>query len=238
MATVDVTELIERARSASDIRDNFVTQTEWLRWANTEHKWLQGFVARAGYVLFENSENITADGSISYNIDEPLVILGVYEVLSSGTYRRLRHADVMDGPPLRDVGVYGPADTFRVSQNTNDQVTVSFYPRPQTGNYVVRNIELPKTLVLGTPGVGEDDSVYYPLGWEERIVLGMARRALAKEGSSTSELSRQIRECELEIERAAWDRVMGGHQGVRNVDRVERGWTEDHRADPRLWVWV
>ncbi len=81
-----------------------------------------------------------------------------------------------------------------------------------------------------------DTSVNYPLGFEERVVLGLARRALAREESDAREIIAQIRECESTIEEAVSDRVFAQHSAVRNVDSDVRGWRRSvHYPDPASW---
>jgi hypothetical protein len=127
----------------------------------------------------------------------------------------------------------GAASVFRVYwDEANDGLRIRFWPIPTSGLYKVFTVNQPTALTSGS-------SVRYPAGVEERLVLGLARRALAKEESNTSEMTRQIREMDAHVESLCFDRVMGGHQQVRNVDRVERGWTDAPQiASPDQWVWV
>lgn len=236
MASYAVSELIERAQAAADMHDNFVTPTQWLRWFNVENRALALYIARSGYVLKEGREDLvggtTINASGEASISEPLAVLGVYH-LDSGRYRRLRHSDNMDGAGFIDTVTTGDARYFRVFQNTNGEVTLQFWPIPTSGIYLVFIIEIPVAVTLVT------DTVNYPPGFEERIVLGMARRALAKEESDTREMQRQILETDKYIESVCWDRVMAGHQQIRNVDKVERGWTNTPQVPSReFWHWV
>lgn len=234
MPTIQVTEILERAKSASDMRDNFVTTTEWLRWLNVEYKMLENYILRHGYALRESREDITANGAESYDIEDPMVVLGVYELMSSGRQRRLRHSDVMDGAGhvyFSTAGPTGSASTFNIIQAGDNEVKIRFHPRPASGTYQVYIISEPVALAI-------DDEVQYPAGLEERLVLGLARRAVAKEEGDTRELSRQIREFDAHIESFCFDRVMAGHQQVRNVDKVERGWADRAGTpDPADWIW-
>jgi hypothetical protein len=108
-----------------------------------------------------------------------------------------------------------------VFQNAGGQTSIQFYPRPASGTYTAVIVDEPVALTLS-------DSVNYPAGLEEWLVLSLARRAVAKEEGDTRELTRQLAEQEAYVERFCWDRVAGGRAAVRNVDRVERGWV---RAD-------
>lgn len=236
MATTTVVEIIERAKSAADmVSSGFVTTAEWVRWLNVENRWLAKFVARSGYVMFESPLTIAATGAVSYPLTvgdhDPLAILGVYEYVG-GRYRRLKQGDVFDGPPHVDTTTAGSAEYFRVWQSSTTILSISFFPNPATGTYIVMTIPDPATLTVNS-------SVYFPTSMEERLVLGLARRALAKEESSTTEINRMIQECEREVEELCWDRVMAGHQQVRNVDKIERGWLDRPQVPSReRWLWV
>jgi hypothetical protein len=233
MPAYTVTEIIERAKSAADMRDNFVTTTEWVRWLNVENQQLRLAMARAGWVLDEGREDITANGALSYTLNDPLCVLGVYEYDGQTRYRRLRHSDLMDGAGYHDEVTNGAASTFRVYWDaSNGALRIRFWPIPTSGTYKVFVINQPALLTSGS-------SVNYPAGIEERLVLGLARRALAKEESNTAEMTRQIREMDAHIESLCFDRVLGGHQTVRNVDKVERGWTNTPYIPSReQWLWV
>lgn len=243
MPSVSVNTLIARARDAADMQDSFVTPTTWLRWFNLERWMLDLFISRSGYVLRQTAATYAADGTGGFDISEPMVILGVYELQDNNVYRRLRHSDIFDGAGHIDyvagASASGPATRFSVSQRIGSSaaVTVTFYPIPTSGTYQVFYIQ---TATEVTTADNLDTTlVYYPAGMEERIVLGMARRALAKEESPTSEITRQIKECEQFVEELAQDRIFGAHQQVRNVDKVERGWSSqtDH-TNPSDWRWV
>jgi hypothetical protein len=231
MASTTVTEIIERAQAAADMHDNFVTSTQWLRWLNVEYRALALFILRSGYVFTENTETITANGSLTYEFNEPLVILGVYEYKDQ-RYRRIEHSDMMDGAGNIDEVTTGPARFFRVYQAASGKVGMQLWPIPQSGTYKVRKVVIPVAVTL-------TDSIELPAGFEERLVLGLARRALAKEESSTAEISRQVDEADRYIEEMCFDRVMAAHQSVRNVDKVERGWFPYPQYPTReRWYWI
>lgn len=235
MPSYDVTELIERARSASDMRDNFVTQTEWLRWLNVEHRMLTLALTRLGYTRDITTQTHAADGTGTFAVtdDELMAVVGLYEAID-GRSRWLKYEPYIKGTLALDTQA-GQATHYAVEQ-TGDAMTVSLYPQPASGTYRLLYYPSPDTLVLETPAAGEDDAVWFPMGFEERLVLGLARRALAKEGSNTSELGRQIREIDAHIEAAASSRQLSGAV-VRNMDKVERGWGVDVPG-PEAWVWL
>lgn len=237
MPATSVSELIARAKAAADMEDSgFVTTAQWLRWANLEHRMFYAWLARHGYVYDPAPASHTADGTGQFgDVTDPMVILGVWE-LQGTRYRPLRSVDQVEYQGWGSAT--GPASVYTAVDRGDGDVAIVMAPRPSSGTYVALYIAHPDALVLGTPTTGQDDEVRYPLGLEERIVLGMARRALAKEESSTSEVVRQIREVEAHAEAVAWDRLSGGVQAVRNVDHRERGWGDMTTPSPREWYWV
>jgi hypothetical protein len=233
MPAVTVQELIDRAKAAADMHDDFVTDAQWILWANIENQKLWSFVARCGYVIREDREDIPATGATQYTFNEPAAILGVYELVGS-RYRRIRHSDAQDGAGYINTGTNGQATMFRVFQNTNGQVSLQLWPVPTSGEYKVYVIPQADTLDATS------DSVNYPMGWEEYIVLGMAKRALAKEETRNPMVDAEHDDISRHIESTAWERLFGAHKSIRNVDRVERGWSNypDHYGDPASWLWI
>lgn len=229
MPTTTVTNLIARAAAAADMEDNFVTSTQWTRWATIEHHSLYSRVARLGIPYHEADESLTFTGASQYNIAEPMAILGVYYIESDGRYRKLQlqHPVQNIGTPNR---VIGPAASFRVLRNTDNNVTFRFFPNPPSGSGIAKVIPHPKELVLSGPTASQATSVNYPLSWEERIVLGMARRALAKEETINPLIETQIRDTDAVIEQAAREQLMMDAPKIR-----------DHRKDNAMaydWYFI
>jgi hypothetical protein len=246
MPTVTVSTLINRAKAIADIRDNFVTPTQWTTWASQERLALDLFLARSGWTLPLSDFNITVTGSEggAYSVNPTggvMTILCVYEYDSSGRMRMLQHEDAVTflrRTPNYSGAPSGDARTFRTLWS-GDNLTLNMYPQPAAGEtYRVVYIPHPKGLVLSSPGAWEETSVSYPMGWEERIVLGMARRALIKEESSTSAVDSEIVMCESRMEEACWNRVLASSPAVRNTDQLNYGWTDRFSLPPYgLWIW-
>lgn len=235
MPTFTVQKLIDRAKAAADMHDDFVTPSQWIDWLNVEILSLERFIAQSGYVLRESQEIVSADGNSVYELQkEPLAVLAVFEDVD-GRFRRLRGEDVIDGQNLRDYADSGRATKFRVSSSADGTLFLGLYPAPQAGQtYRVSMIEVPPTVAATT------DTVSYPLGWEERLVLGLARRALSKEETVNPGVESEIRRIEEHIEETAWNRLFANSGArVRNVDRVERGWLDSPEVPPRdYWVFL
>lgn len=238
MAVVTVAELIARARSAADMEDDYPTREEFLTWLNVDRQRLGVIIARHGMVLDGSTDSITATGAASYTIgttedSEPLAVWGVYEVTSnSGQLRRIKSSDFMDAFSFLNSQPAGRPRSYWLSQSTDGKLLLRFSPNPASGTYLVGIVASPALLT------DDDDEVNYPGAWEEWLVLSMARRALGKEESSTSEMKSQMREIESHIETHAWDRAFAANQRVRNVDRLERGWDDGSVPPAAEWFWL
>lgn len=230
-------ELIERAMAAADMHDNFVTPPTWLQWASLERYALELFMARSGWPTDLETATITVDGTEDGDFalidgeEAPLDVMAivcVHQIQSDGL-RRLTYSDTvtflrqMPGTPIHS----GDANVYRVKRSS-DSLIFNFFPNPDVGDqFLVTYIPMPARLTLTT------DAVNYPMGWEERMVLGMARRALAKEESDTSEIRKQMAEMDQQIEELSWSRVMSESPKVRNVD------TQPLEIPSReSWAWV
>ncbi len=246
MPSVTTADLVSRASAASDMRDNFVTPTQWMYWATQERLALDLFLARSGWPLPFTTQAITVTGSEggAYNVAPStgvMAIVAVHQTKDQRT-RLLKHQNVVDfltRTPGYSGSPTGNALYYRASWS-GDTLVLGLYPEPTAGEtYLVTYIPHPAKLVLSSPGTNEATSVAYPMGWEERIVLGMARRALIKEESSTSSIDSEIALWESRIEEAAWGRVLADTPSVRNSDQLIYGWKDKYELPPYgFWVFT
>jgi hypothetical protein len=227
-------ELIDRAADAADMHDNFVKPATWLRWASLERYALELLMARSGWPTDLATGTITVTGAEAGEFTvaadpDMMAVVVVHEIESDGL-RRLKYTDAVTflhqvpGSPVHtssDVGFY------RVKRD-NDGITFNFFPNPSPGvQILVTYIPMPARLTTTA------STVNYPMGWEERIVLGMARRALAKEESDTSEIRGQYKDISDQVEQLSWNRVMSESPSVRNVDRQAL-----ELPAREYWAWV
>jgi hypothetical protein len=228
MATITVQSLIDRAVAAADMHDNFVTEAQWLQWANQYHKELSVMVAQMGVPYFQYDETISVDGSLEYLIAEPLAIVAVYRPRSDGSYYKLTPMDSIQ--QLTGAAVYSEPTRFYFRRNATT-IALQFHPRPTSGYCIARCITYPKNLVLTAPGGDDSDTVNYPLGWEQFIVLKMAIAALAKEETINPELKSQLNETMLHIETSGRNFLLTDVQKIRD-------WRSDNWVGDDRWLWV
>ncbi len=346
MPTVTVSELVDRAKAISDMRDNFVSPTVWEYWASQERLSLDLFLARSGWTLplstFDIEVDGTENGAYAVNPDNGVMCIVAVHQVDGTRVRPLRHENAVEFIRSTD-GPTGHSATYRV-QWTGDNLTLNLSRTPTSGEtyrvtYIAHPLKLTLTdpstyatvtfaasdaankfvataLTLGSAGNGTvvtlvdtdlapalttdtlaavtarfDDgtstwaqmytalntsefievtteiatgtmiatdvgtgttaggldpvdfgvalSVAYPMGWEERIVLGMARRALIKEESSTSAIDSEIALWESRIEEACWSRVLSEAPSVRNTDYRHYGWSDRYVLPPYTsWTWI
>jgi hypothetical protein len=224
MATVTATEIIARAQAAADMTDNFITETQWLYWLNVENRALAVMLARLNFPWRQEDQIVSCNGSLEYTLSEPLAVLGAFYLEDDG---RLRRLELMHPSQRRvaAVGISGkPAQWSIRRQVSGSNIYVTFYPAPSSGSVYVQCIMPPATVTVG-------GSVYYPLNWEERIVLGMARRALAKEETVNPVLEDMIKDIEVHIESSAFDQLMLDAPVIRNTRK-------DNLRDYEGWIFL
>lgn len=234
MASVPVTELLQRVEDAADM-ENFVTQEVMLRWLNVIHPRFRKKLAEYGWAPIVASYEITADGSTSYTPvdgdDVPLEMMAIFGVwrVDEGEFVKLKCVDFMTKPSER---ASFNAGYFKVQTLEAGGVSISLFPVASEGTYIVDYLPVPSVLVTGTPDDGEADSVNYPAGWEEWLVLQLVRKCYAREETSNPSIEKEFTEVEKEIERMCRDRIVGTAV-IRNVDA-----RFDDIFDSSEWIWI
>lgn len=248
MPSVTTQELVARAQAASDMRDDFVTPTQWMYWASQENLSLNLFLARSGWTLPTADFDLVITGNEGgvYPINPTsnvMAVVCVHEMISNG-FRRVRFQDAisfMRQPPGATGGAKGHARFCRF-QWSGDTITMNLYPEGNVGEtYRVTYLPHPNRLTLdASPASGFANTVAYPMGWEERVVLGMARRALMKEESDTRAVDQETQTWDRRIEEACWNRMLGESPVVRNVDNETYGWSDRiiWPPYPNSWFWA
>ena len=180
MAATTYTEMIDRAKAAADMHDGFPNNTTWLYWLNAELRKLWVKIVRGGYPISLSRVVTNSTGASSYLITEPMAIIGIYELVGGDKYYKVPIKP--SWAQYRITTSAHPREVYVTPAVATGQVTLNFYPTPPSGSvFHTVVIAKPDKIVSGTPVAGESNSVNLPFGWEERVVLGMAQRALAAE---------------------------------------------------------
>jgi hypothetical protein len=229
--------LIDRAKAQADMHDDFVSASTWLAWANVEAHYLDAIIDRSG-LLYQETEMFISipQPAGGENVGDSFrAIVAVYELEGGafGRYRRLRNSNPwlrtrqrghLEEDPVQDVG---PAQEFYIS----GLGSLTLWPQPSSGVYVVIGIPVRTQFTLVS------NTVNYPFGWEELIVLRMARRALMKEESDCRQVERLMEETEQKVRDDCWNRIMGQGASVMNTDDVDYP-GRDRRELPMVGDWT
>lgn len=238
-----VQDIVDRACAIADMRGNFVKPEQWLAWYNNGAKALDLLILRSGWVQNTLSSQ---DNDVDYTISltnpdsesgPPHAVLGVYEV-RDGRFRPLKFRSPAEFAlqDLDNPSVTGTANYYTItSGNWDDDLTIHMFPQPTSGTY--------RALFWSMHPTADalDDEVTWPLGFEEYIVLFMARRALIKENSETRQVDDELGAESQRIEEICWDRNAAQAPTIRNVDKAERGWgwQENMAYGPwESWYWL
>lgn len=218
MATVSVASIIARAQAAADMYDDFISESTWVAWVNAEHKKLWIRLARSGYPINIQDESISANGSAEYNITEPVAIVGVLGVNSSGAYYRIPVKHPFEQKYVGALKTGTPKECYIRHANSSGQIQVRFYPAPTEGTFFVQVIPKPDDLTVS-------DNIRLPNGWEERIVLGIARRALGKEETTNPAIEREIAEIDNTIDNNIHSYHLVENPTVRDISEMDPVYT-------------
>ncbi len=246
MPTFTVQNIVDRAAAISDMHDTFVTPAQWLAWFNVERRALELFKARHAGVAMGNVTTVSTGVGVdryplaTSGVNETMAIVGVWQVMNTGRLRPLRIVPWVDNFVQDEGGPdVGPAQYVTIEDNNTDGVEVNtlfrFYPRDPNGNYLIMYLKAPVAVTSLITTFSQ------PLGLEERIVLGMAKRALIKEESDTSAIDELIKKMDQQVEEYCWQRSFAQTPTVRNVDRVQRGWVDMDNftpPSPESWFWL
>ena len=206
----------------------------WLYWFNVEYARVYRELLTHGLIGPNYTDyGITADGSDSYAIDvDVLAIASVHEDLGDGSVRYLAPLQPSAGRLAGHATTTGIATRWS-ARGIGGVVSIELRPVPTSGSFVVRLVEDAGNLTVS-------DSIELAAGMVDRVVLGMARRALIKEGSSSSALDAQLRAAEEDMVFMSASRTLGAAPGARKASYWQ-GALNQHGgnafADPSTWWW-
>jgi hypothetical protein len=224
--------LISRARLyVDDDHDDdkgWLTPAKWLMLGQVEYAQLYRRWATASLIAPEPTD---ATLEIGTPLEGVLAIIGVAEVYGGDSisgYRVLRPGLQYGAKPFR-TPVNAPADSWE-AYGAGDSITVVLRPEDTSGVYVVRYV--PSFNYTTDP----TDTVELPFGGDERLVLGMARRAHLKDSAASALLERLIGEADANLNFLAFARAGQNGRVVKPYrDLSTPG--QQFNSDPRMWMW-
>lgn len=200
--------LFARVRAIADMQDDdsangFLSDTVLLTWLNQARYQLDLIFARASYVIGVSRTTIPATGASAYNLPTPIAIVSVDWVSTDGQ-RLLRippkHAaqnyPVLPGRPATS----DSPQSYYAELIADGTLDLYLDPRPTGGQFLVTTIPYHADLTATT------DTVNYPGGADEWLVLEMARNAIIKEEGDTRAIEKKQKEIANHIEAEGWSR--------------------------------
>ncbi len=210
----------------------------WLYWLNVEYaKLYRAFVSQSLISADPVDHAFTADGSTSYVVGDGvatnvLAICSVHEDLGNGNVRFLAPMQPSAGQ-FAGQEAYPGTPTRWSASGMHDFVNLKLRPVPAAGNYVVRYI--PDADILGLT-----DTIDLPGGMIDRVILGMANRALIKEGSASAALYGQLKQADEDLAFMANSRILGAAPGARKASYWQGALNKQGSGtynDPSTWWW-
>ncbi len=230
-------ELIDRARTYLDDDHNedrgFMTPARWMTIANVEYAQLYRRWIRSGLIAPMPQDRALVEAAaptVDVPLEGVLAIIGVAEVTGNDDgsdlqYRVLKQLQPDYGRmPFRS-NIVDTALGWE-AYGTGDTITVKIYPPDPNLTYVVRYIVRPDY------ETDPDEEIDLPYGTDERLVLGIARRAHLKDSTASSLLNGLIAEADAEMNFTAFQR--GGGQKIVPVHSTPRNVMS---SDPITWRW-
>ncbi len=231
--------LIDRARVYLDDdhyeTNGYLTPAHWLTLAQVEYQLLLRRWIRLGLVVPASTDATFTGGSTT--ISNCLAIIGVGQD-KGGYVRVLAPAQSPRGqqPFWRSATAPQTISQSWMATSDGDTATITLDPTdPDTTPYFVRYFAAPALVTDSTT------TVNLPFGTDERLVLGMARRAHLKASSASALLERLIAEADAELAFTAQGRIHGDAPRVRRTPRWQRAiHRQDSQlfpSDPRMWIY-
>lgn len=224
---------------------SWIPDATWMLWMNHEYRRAYRQAVTSGLIVPAYTDEALAydDATDSYALSgAPMAIVGVWQGASgTSSFRKLRQAQAQGGAFPSRSEAQGTGMAWAAYSMGSD-IVVKLYPSPgDVTDYTCRYVPEPLVLVAADPVADvSTTSVNIPLGLDDRIALGMARRALIKEGSGSSALERLIAQTEQDLEFAAHSRISGDAPRARSYRRTLNADTPDMLLTDRPvdWFWL
>lgn len=229
-------DLIDRARVyiADDQKamSGFIAADKWMLLAQVEYANLYRKWVRMGLV---RPQPTATTFTTSTTINGVLAVVGVGEDLGNSV-RLLYNAQVPGGadPFWQGSTPFTGKASEWAAHGAADNLLIELNPPDSSTTYTVKYIP---TVPYATDATTTID---LPYGGDERLVLGLARRALVKESSRSQQLEELMREADAEMSFTAMSRIPGGPR-VRRKARQVRTLPQRFSSfptDPGLWLFV
>jgi hypothetical protein len=198
-------ELIDRARvyidDDHDDDDGLVSPESWLAFANVEYAQLYRRWLRMGLITPTITQSSFTSNSTSF--PGVLAILGVAEDLGNGA-RLLESAQAALGknPYVRGSSAPNGVATSWAATGAGDTTVIEL--DPHVDNYSSYFVRYVPTVAYATSAAS---TVELPYGADERLVLGIARRAHIKGLTASAQLERLIMEADAELNFQAFGKL-------------------------------
>lgn len=215
MRTVTAATLITRIRDRIDrpVDDDFITDTELLRYIDSAYTELYDILAEKGIGQYEKTTDVTSTGTDTYTLPTDFYgVMGVDVQLDSTNWVELPRA-MFSERNVYSADSTGYARTWRIYTSEAGVHTIKFYPAPESGQ-VYRVYYIP---VAGTID-DTADTVDGVNGYEEFIVVEAAIKCFIKEESSTTVLERERQYWLDKINAAAENRIQASPNRVVDVE--------------------
>ena len=212
----------------------WVTDSTTYLWLNIEWRRLYRDLLRLSAIppLYAE-ETVTATGADSYALSAAMLAVVGVAVVDGTSVRELT-------PDQGELGQYGKwrgdvtgdATKYQL-YGTGTALRIAFYPSPASGTYTVRYVAPAATLTSAS-------TIDVLPCVEDRLALGLAKRFLMKEQTSSRVLEDFIQQADEEIAMQYLNRGVGGIR-VRNTYRTNRGQrgndNEPLLSDRPNWWW-
>lgn len=227
-------DLIDRARVYVDDdhgdQSGWISPAHWLSLANVEYSQLYRRWMRMGLITPATTDTTFTGGSTT--ITGVLAIVGVAQDMVS--YQRIlepRQSRFGRAPFWVGSGQSSSPSSGWMATGSADSLAIKLDPVEPTGSYFVRYVP---TVAYATDPTTTID---LPYGADERLVLGLARRAHLKDSTASALLERLIQDADAELNFTAFGRVDGDSPRVR---RISRGgdYPREFPTDPRFFRYV
>ncbi len=210
-------ELIRRARTYldddHDDTEGWIAPDSWLTFGNVEYSQLYRRWVRMGLIAPAPTDLVLTDEVTS--APDCLAIVGVAQDYGDGRVRILTPAQSVGGrSPFWGTTSATGGSTHWSATGSADELEISLEPVDTSGSYFVRYIP---TVAYATDVT---ETIDLPYGADERLVLGMAKRAKLKEGAASAQLERLIFEADAELNFAAFSRAQADSPRVRRVTKT------------------